>query len=446
MNDKIDLRYLAEYIAERHGLGMADAETFVKVFFSIIEESLRNERTVRVKGLGTFSMVEVPSRESVNETTGDRFVMESYTKLSFTPDNNLREIINRPFEHFDTVLLNDGVSFDDVEVVDETPAAAAEEAVAAVAVEEAVAAVEETAAAEETPAAVVEQPASEETPAEQPAEEAPAEQPAEEAPAEQPEDDPLQRMIAEAVEQKRKREAIVSDIYSKREETPTAPPPVAERQRRKRNYMKYVVNGMLIVVFAAIFGCGFMVLKMYFPEIFATDNADNTVEADKMAMDFQQIVLSDTTIVTSDDTLAAPEPQDTAYLYDSAAMVAIDALENMESASKMKDSKEIKPVAVKEIKAEPAKATSLSAHNKAVQAETAVNNTPVHPDSVTYKIKGTKATHTLQPGETLTRVSLKYYGTKDLYPYIVKYNSDVIKNPNNVPIGTTLKIPELVKK
>jgi nucleoid-associated protein YgaU len=210
--------------------------------------------------------------------------------------------------------------------------------------------------------------------------------------------------------------------------------------------MKYVVNGMLIVVFAAIFGCGFMVLKMYFPEIFATDNADNTVEADKMAMDFQQIVLSDTTIVTSDDTLAAPEPQDTAYLYDSAAMVAIDALENMESASKMKDSKEIKPVAVKEIKAEPAKATSLSAHNKAVQAETAVNNTPVHPDSVTYKIKGTKATHTLQPGETLTRVSLKYYGTKDLYPYIVKYNSDVIKNPNNVPIGTTLKIPELVKK
>jgi nucleoid-associated protein YgaU len=375
----------------------------------------------------------------VNETTGDRFVMESYTKLSFTPDNNLREIINRPFEHFDTVLLNDGVSFDDVEVVDETPAAAAES------VEEAAAAAEEAVAAEETPADVVEEAASEESPAEQPAEEIPAEQPAEQL-AEQPEDDPLQRMIAEAVEQKRKREAIVSDIYSKREETPTAPPPVAERQRRKRNYMKYVVNGMLIVVFAAIFGCGFMVLKMYFPEIFATDNADNTVEADKMAMDFQQIVLSDTTIVTSDDTLAAPEPQDTAYLYDSAAMVAIDALENMESASKMKDSKEIKPVAVKEIKAEPAKATSLSAHNKAVQAETAVNNTPVHPDSVTYKIKGTKATHTLQPGETLTRVSLKYYGTKDLYPYIVKYNSDVIKNPNNVPIGTTLKIPELVKK
>lgn len=386
MNDKIELRYLAEYIAERHGLSMADAETFVKVFFSIIEESLHNDRAVQVKGLGTFRID---------------------AKLTFTPDNNLREVINRPFEHFDTVLLNDGVSFDDVEVVDETPAAA-------------------TAPAEEAPAE------------EQPVEEAPAEQPAE-----QPvEEDPLQRMIAEAVEQKRKREAIVSDIYSKREETPTTPPPpVVERPRRKRNYMKYVVNGMLIVVFAAIFGCGFMVLKMYFPEMFASNTTDNTAEADKMAMDFQQIVLSDTTIITTDDTLAAPEVQDTAYLYDSAAMVAIDAMENMESAAKMKDSKEIKPVAVKEIKAEPAKANTTAEADK-----TAVNNTPVHPDSVTYKVKGTKTTHTLQPGETLTRVSLKYYGTKDLYPYIVKYNSDVIKNPNNVPIGTTLKIPELVKK
>jgi hypothetical protein len=416
MNDKIELRYLAEYIAERHGLSMADAETFVKVFFSIVEESLHNDRAVQVKGLGTFRID---------------------AKLTFTPDNNLREVINRPFEHFDTVLLNDGVSFDDVEVVDETPAAA-------------------TTPAEETPAE--EQTVVEETPAE----EAPAEQPVEE--------DPLQRMIAEAVEQKRKREAIVSDIYSKREEAATTPPPpVVERPRRKRNYMKYVVNGMLIVVFAAIFGCGFMVLKMYFPEMFASNATDNTAEADKMAMDFQQIVLSDTTIITTDDTLTAPEVQDTAYLYDSAAMVAIDAMENMESAAKMKDSKEIKPVAVKEIKAEPAKATSLSAHNEAQAKQaaakpaaaqqqpaaaakpaaadkTAVNNTPVHPDSVTYKVKGTKTTHTLQPGETLTRVSLKYYGTKDLYPYIVKYNSDVIKNPNNVPIGTTLKIPELVKK
>jgi nucleoid-associated protein YgaU len=61
-------------------------------------------------------------------------------------------------------------------------------------------------------------------------------------------------------------------------------------------------------------------------------------------------------------------------------------------------------------------------------------------------VVGTKATHILQPGETLTRVSLKFYGTKDLYPYIVSYNRNVILDPNNVPVGTTLRIPELVKK
>ena len=71
---------------------------------------------------------------------------------------------------------------------------------------------------------------------------------------------------------------------------------------------------------------------------------------------------------------------------------------------------------------------------------------PVKPDSVNYTITGTKATYTIKEGETLTRVSLRFYGTKDLWPYIVKHNRGVIKNPNNVPYGTVLKIPELVKK
>ena len=72
--------------------------------------------------------------------------------------------------------------------------------------------------------------------------------------------------------------------------------------------------------------------------------------------------------------------------------------------------------------------------------------TPFEPDSVNYKIVGTKATHTIQEGETLTKVALRFYGTKALWPYIVKYNSGVIKNPDHVPYGTVIKIPELEKK
>ena len=71
---------------------------------------------------------------------------------------------------------------------------------------------------------------------------------------------------------------------------------------------------------------------------------------------------------------------------------------------------------------------------------------PFNPDSVNYIITGTKATYTIKEGETLTRVALRFYGTKALWPYIVKYNPDIIKNPNHVPYGTTIKIPELVKK
>ena len=68
------------------------------------------------------------------------------------------------------------------------------------------------------------------------------------------------------------------------------------------------------------------------------------------------------------------------------------------------------------------------------------------PDSTNYTIAGTQATYTIKPGETLTRVALRFYGTKALYPYIVKHNPDVIKKPDNVPAGTTIKIPKLVKK
>ena len=72
--------------------------------------------------------------------------------------------------------------------------------------------------------------------------------------------------------------------------------------------------------------------------------------------------------------------------------------------------------------------------------------TPFEPDSVNYKIVGTKTTYTIQEGETLTKVALRFYGTKALWPYIVKYNSGVIKNPDHVPYGTVIKIPELEKK
>ena len=75
--------------------------------FSLDRTSLENEKTVKIKGLGTFKLVDVDSRESVNVNTGERFQIKGHTKVSFTPDTNLRDTINKPFAHFETVVLNE---------------------------------------------------------------------------------------------------------------------------------------------------------------------------------------------------------------------------------------------------------------------------------------------------------------------------------------------------
>ena len=87
--------------------------------------------------------------------------------------------------------------------------------------------------------------------------------------------------------------------------------------------------------------------------------------------------------------------------------------------------------------------TSAKAESRPVQQQPSAS---AYPDSASYKITGTKTKYTIKEGETLTRVSLRFYGTKAMWPYIVKHNPDVIKNPNNVPYGTTIKIPELTKE
>ena len=87
--------------------------------------------------------------------------------------------------------------------------------------------------------------------------------------------------------------------------------------------------------------------------------------------------------------------------------------------------------------------TPAKTENKVIRQQP---STSVYLDSASYKITGTKTKYTVKEGETLTRVSLRFYGTKAMWPYIVKHNPDVIKNPNNVPYGTTIKIPELTKE
>ena len=116
MNEKLNIQNLIELLAEKHGMDKKDAESFVKEFFQLVEESLETDKYVKIKGLGTFKLINVENRESVNINTGERFEIQGHTKVSFTPEPTLKDLINKPFSHFETVVLNDETVLEDTPV------------------------------------------------------------------------------------------------------------------------------------------------------------------------------------------------------------------------------------------------------------------------------------------------------------------------------------------
>lgn len=108
---KSKLSVLAVALAEKSGLSVEDAEKFIKQMFGVANDALQQDKLVKVKWLGTFKVQSVKDRESIDVNTGERIVIEGRDKISFTPDNVLKEIVNKPFAQFETVVVNDGVDF-----------------------------------------------------------------------------------------------------------------------------------------------------------------------------------------------------------------------------------------------------------------------------------------------------------------------------------------------
>ena len=102
-------------LQEKNRLTHADAEKFIRLISDVVNEGLQHEKLVKVKGLGTFKLQAVRDRESVDVNTGERIVIEGRDKITFTPDNVLKDIVNKPFSGFDTVVIGDGVSFDEID-------------------------------------------------------------------------------------------------------------------------------------------------------------------------------------------------------------------------------------------------------------------------------------------------------------------------------------------
>lgn len=127
--NRLSIYELAQVLVEKNGLDRRDAEDFVAAIFNIVQRGLERDSVVKIKGLGTFKIIGVEARESVNVNTGERVVIESHEKVTFAPDAIMKELVNKPFSQFETVVINEGVEFDDMrgsDIAAETDAVAAE--------------------------------------------------------------------------------------------------------------------------------------------------------------------------------------------------------------------------------------------------------------------------------------------------------------------------------
>lgn len=632
--DKITTQELANLFAERHNIDQSEADAFIREFFLLIEDMLETEKSVKIKGLGTFKLVLVKSRESINVNTGQRFEIQEHHKVSFTPDASLRDLINKPFGHFETIILNDNISFGDdeieVEVKEEnvveeknanTPPVHAEETPLNEtetekpspmseddeeddaeneeneAVEEVVVEEEEKEVVEEEVVEValeeeeeinngqsLEKDAKEETiieletvvpgmpplpstnnePAEPVAppfalqpdsqEDAPREAtettpPAVDEPQAPPSAEPVETEITEDSENE-DNESIEDTEAEQTEQTAqdnrTDEEPVQKRSLEEiiarelhetHRLFNKTLRGegvgakpdstvskrafMAGSIIAAILICGVAVLFTYFPSfmdnLFGYNDrsvAEETIqpvvvpgpelpdslllefEARKMMRDSKSalgestdtedkeiaeilakmdkeakaaVALKDSAAATSKDSMATakdsvatpkqtapetkPQPEVEKPKEQSIPQTAQKPADKPVE-KKPADQKPIeqKPVAQKPVEQKPVVAQSTkeaekpSAAAPVASGTIVADDTPVRTDSVSYNIVGTRTTHTILQGETLTRVSLRFYGTKDLWPYLVKHNPEQIPDPQIVPAGITIKIPELEKK
>lgn len=376
MNEKITIQDLIDILAEKHSMNKKDAELFVKGVFELVEEALATEKYVKVKGLGTFKLIGVDSRESVDVNTGERIEIQGHNKVSFTPESSLKDLINKPFAHFETVIINEGVNLDEgqpqvendmenVEPVEEPVS------VAATVVET----VEEPEV--ESVKDVIEEPSKDDV-----AEEVvvAVEEFVEESVGKEPIEEQIEEVVEEVVDEIIEESAddsvkiSVPDVIEEMNDTPE------EKEEEKTSKMWIVVTIILFIIILA----GLYWLFRPSESVVVSAVADEV------------------TVVV--DTVAVKE-NETNEVQDSVQKVVVDE----------------QPVVMQE------KVASLS-------------------DTTEYRIVGTKTTYTLEDGETLIRASLKFYGSKNFWPYIAKHNEKNIKNVNNVPKGTKLLIPELERK
>lgn len=373
MSEKVLMPDLIDALSREKNITKREAEVFIKTLFDLIEEALESDQYIKIKGLGAFKLVGINSRESVNVNTGERFVIAGHTRISFTPDPALRDLVNKPFAHFETVALGDGVEFGDLPEDEETEES---EHSAGEMIQDRTSGTEagsEAVEEEITPESIIPDPAGPEYP-------------------------------------------DVNSPEKENSKTETMKP----EDKQGLPYFIAVVAIIIVVLSGTI-------IYVYKPglllELLPASGPETTAVSDTAVIAAVQPDVNPAGVADSTET-------------DSSAVSA--------QSREMPFDKVLREARSERVERPESPRQTVQAVPDTQKA--VAQAVRVRPDSTGYVITGTKATYTLQPGETLVMVSKRFYGTKDLWPYIARYNRDVIKNPDRVPSGTSLKVPELKKK
>lgn len=428
---KVSITELASKLMEKHGLKRTEAELFIRQFVGVINDGLKNDKSVKVKGLGTFKVQAVSARKSVDVNTGEAIVIEGRDKISFTAEAVMRDLVNAPFAQFETVIVNDGVDFSEIDAKHEADNTEAKEPTPAV---EPAPAVEPEPTVE--PAPVVEpEPTVEPAPAAEPeptVESAPVAEPepavVEPAPVAEPEQTVVEPTpVAEPGPAVVEPAPVVEDSDSDTDE-------LEAKSKSYKNTIIVLASSLACVVILAVVGFVYM-----FSQIEKRDNRIAHLET-------QTATLADRMMKTHmSPAPAANQPA----ANDEADNILATNEQKIEAAQKADKENNLKTAEAKpEPKAKPKAATKPTAEAKAhaaksspsILSQSAYDKDP-RVRTGAYVITGIANTVTVKAGQTMSSLSKTYLG-----PGMECYLEAVNGGNRELKAGEKIKIPALKTK
>ena len=428
MKQKLLLSDFAQWLSEKEGITKKEAQTFLRTLFQIVEQGLTDDQFVKIKGLGTFKLVTVNERESVNINTGERFQIGEHNKIAFIPDASMKEIINRPFAHFESVDLSDETDTAELDAVDE-----------AVKQEFPPISEEETSTAEESIPTTVEVITESSHPASLPEKQKDVtEEVSEES--DLKEEIPTEiATITEGLEEKKAEEkAEETEALAQAEETETLAQAEAVAITAKETASESQASE-----------------ENHTPEETPIQVVSTSEKTDAMGTDAEISVSQPTTLTVSG--AAVEEEEDTRRPWLRRTLMALFVLllctasyfagyyrllcPPCGSTAPTAPAAKVQPDSLQAKKPQAAKKDSA-----AVSAASQTVSKPLNEvkDSVKQPQKQEEAvtrTHTIRVGDNLSRIARKYYGDDHYVDFIIRKNN--LKNADNIHVGKVLVLPPL---